>query len=317
VVAITTTLSYTSRKEKIPMQESIMLFFLNIENPVLDFLGNLASLLGEQTFVIVVILYIFWNHDKKKGFGLYSSVLLSVLAMGILKATVKAPRPFQVLDSIQGKRLETATGYSFPSGHTTTGAAFYSALALSFRKRKLTIFCAIMMTLVGLSRLYLGVHWPIDVFAGLLLGVSISFAFYHYLDFIYDDEKRRIRYLIVLGTIFAMSGAVISILLNFFSADETAFNDLMKILALGGGGYLGFALENKKVQFLTEGTLGKKIGRYLIGLVVVLLIMGSKVIIPESLYAIGSFVRYSLLGFWATGLYPLIGKNLHLFSGAR
>lgn len=62
------------------MQESIMLFFfLNIENPVLDFLGNLASLVGEQTFVIAVILYIFWNHDKKKkGFGLYSSVLLSV-----------------------------------------------------------------------------------------------------------------------------------------------------------------------------------------------------------------------------------------------
>nr|WP_319776932.1 hypothetical protein [uncultured Sphaerochaeta sp.] len=79
------------------MQESIMLFFLNIENPVLDFLGNLASLLGEQTFVIAVILYIFWNHDKKKGFGLYSSVLLSVLAMGILKATVKAPRPFQCI----------------------------------------------------------------------------------------------------------------------------------------------------------------------------------------------------------------------------
>ncbi|MGH0053180.1 MAG: phosphatase PAP2 family protein [Sphaerochaetaceae bacterium] len=299
------------------MQESIMLFFLQIENPVLDFLGNLASLLGEQTFVIIVILYIFWNYDKKKGFGLYSAVLLSVLAMGILKATVRAPRPFQVLESIQGKRLETATGYSFPSGHTTTGAAFYSSLALTFRNRKFSIFCAIMMTLVGLSRLYLGVHWPIDVVAGFLLGILVSFVFYHYLDSIYDNEGKRLNYLLMLGTLFALSGAVISVMLNYFSIDATAFTDLMKVLALGGGGYLGFALENRKVQFSTEGTKGKQFGRYLIGLAVVLLIMGSKVIIPDSLYAIGSYVRYSLVGFWATGLYPLIGKNLHLFSGSR
>ncbi|MGE4453593.1 MAG: phosphatase PAP2 family protein [Sphaerochaeta sp.] len=299
------------------MQESIMLFFLNIENPVLDFLGNLASLLGEQTFVIAVILYIFWNIDKKKGFGLYSSVLLSVLAMGVLKATVRAPRPFQVLESIQGKRLETATGYSFPSGHTTTGAAFYAALALSFRKRKLSIFCAIMMTLVGVSRLYLGVHWPIDVFAGLLLGVTISFAFYRYIDRLYENKDILLKYLLILGTFFALGGLALSIMLNFFSADETAFSDLMKIFALGGGGYLGFALETKNVQFSTEGTTGRKIGRYLIGLVVVLLIMGLGAIIPESIDAIGGYIRYTLVGFWATGLYPLIGKNLHLFSDAQ
>ncbi|MGE4526682.1 MAG: phosphatase PAP2 family protein, partial [Sphaerochaeta sp.] len=169
------------------MQESIMLFFLNIANPTLDFLANIASAVGEQTFVIAVILYIFYNYDKKKGFGLFTSVLFAVLGMGILKAIVRAPRPFQVLESIGGKRLETATGYSFPSGHTTTGSAFYTALALTFKKRSVSIFCAVMMVLVGLSRLYLGVHWPIDVFAGLLLGVTVSFVVSRYLNALYDD----------------------------------------------------------------------------------------------------------------------------------
>lgn len=299
------------------MQESIMLFFLNIANPILDFLANIASAVGEQTFVIAVILYIFYNYDKKKGFGLFTSVLFAVLGMGILKAVVRAPRPFQVLESIDGKRLETATGYSFPSGHTTTGAAFYTALALTFKKRPVSILCAVMMALVGLSRLYLGVHWPIDVFAGLLLGVAISFTVSRYLNALYDDKNKRIRLSLWIGSLSFAAGAITAILLNTGTIDEVAFTDLMKVFALGGGGYLGFALENKKVNFTVEEKRSKQIVRYVIGLVGILLFMGAKVIIPESLYAVGSFVRYTLVGLWATGLYPLIGKNLRLFAGSR
>lgn len=299
------------------MQESIMLFFLNIANPILDFLANIASAVGEQTFVIAVILYIFYNYDKKKGFGLFTSVLFAVLGMGILKAVVRAPRPFQVLESIDGKRLETATGYSFPSGHTTTGAAFYTALALTFKKRPVSILCAVMMALVGLSRLYLGVHWPIDVFAGLLLGVVISFTVSRYMNALYDDKNKRIRLSLWIGSLSFAAGAITAILLNTGTIDEVAFTDLMKVFALGGGGYLGFALENKKVNFTVEEKRSKQIVRYVIGLVGILLFMGAKVIIPESLYAVGSFVRYTLVGLWATGLYPLIGKNLRLFSGSR
>ncbi|ADY12701.1 phosphatase PAP2 family protein [Sphaerochaeta globosa] len=299
------------------MQEAIMLFFLNIANPVLDFLANIASAVGEQTFVIAVILYVFYNYDKKKGFALFTSVLFAVLGMGILKAIVRAPRPFQVLQSIDGKRLETATGYSFPSGHTTTGAAFYTALALTFKKRPLSILCAVMMALVGLSRLYLGVHWPIDVFAGLLLGVAISFVVSHYLNALYDDKQKRIRLSIWIGTLSFIAGTITAILLNLGLIDEVAFTDLMKVFALGGGGYLGFALENVKVNFVVQEKRSKQILRYVIGLIGILLFMGAKAIIPESLYAVGAFMRYTLVGFWATGLYPLIGKNLRLFAGSR
>ncbi|MEA4866413.1 MAG: phosphatase PAP2 family protein [Sphaerochaeta sp.] len=299
------------------MQESIMLFFLNIANPTLDFLANIASAVGEQTFVIAVILYIFYNYDKKKGFGLFTSVLFAVLGMGILKAIVRAPRPFQVLESIGGKRLETATGYSFPSGHTTTGSAFYTALALTYKKRSVSIFCAVMMVLVGLSRLYLGVHWPIDVFAGLLLGVTVSFVVSRYLNALYDDKQKRIRLSMWIGSLSLVAGAITAILLNLSLIDEVAFTDLMKVFALGGGGYLGFVLENKKVGFIVEEKRSKQILRYLLGLIGILVFMGAKAVIPESLYALGAFLRYTMVGLWATGLYPLIGKNLRLFAGSR
>ena len=294
-----------------------MLFFLNIANPTLDFLANIASAVGEQTFVIAIILYIFYNYDKKKGFGLFTSVLFAVLGMGILKAIVRAPRPFQVLESIGGKRLETATGYSFPSGHTTTGSAFYTALALTFKKRSVSIFCAVMMVLVGLSRLYLGVHWPIDVFAGLLLGVTVSFVVSRYLNALYDDKKKRIRLSMWIGSLSLVAGAITAILLNLSLIDEVAFTDLMKVFALGGGGYLGFVLESKKVGFIVEEKRSKQILRYLLGLIGILVFMGAKAVIPESLYALGAFLRYTMVGLWATGLYPLIGKNLRLFAGSR
>jgi len=316
-VAILRKHAYTSAKKELSMQESILLFFLNIANPVLDVIGNIASLIGEQTIIIAIALYILYNNDKKKGFYIFSSVAIAVMTTNLLKSIVRSPRPFQVIDSIQGKRLATATGYSFPSGHTTTGASFYTALALAYKKRILTILCIILMSLVGLSRLYLGVHWPIDVLVGLIIGISFSLLFSHYLDALYDDEHIRMRFLCIMGVLFVSAALLLGVLLNFFSADEVAYTDLMKALSLGGGGYFGFVLENKKVHFSVNESRGKQILRYVLGLAGIFLIMGTKIIIPDSLYAIGAFLRYTLIGFWATGLFPFIGKSLHLFSDVQ
>jgi undecaprenyl-diphosphatase len=292
------------------MQESILLFFLNHASPFLDSFANICSALGEQTFVIAVIVAILWCFDKKKGFTICSSLLFGVTAMGTLKAIVRAPRPFTVLSSIEGKRLATATGYSFPSGHTTTAASFYAALAVNYKKRALSIFCAIMIILVGISRLYLGVHWPVDVFGGLVLGVSISLLAYKALGKLYENTAKRYRFSLIVGVVALVLGCILAILLQAEAVDEVAFSDLMKTLALSGGGYLGFALEVKKINYKTDGTVAKKLIRYFVGLAGVLAIMALKLVIPSSVYYLGSLVRYALIGFWATGFYPLIGKSL-------
>ncbi|HKM08577.1 MAG TPA: phosphatase PAP2 family protein [Sphaerochaeta sp.] len=298
------------------MQETILLFFQNISSPFMDSFANVASAVGEQTFVIAVMLYILWNIDKNKGFTICSTLLFSVMTMGLLKAIVRAPRPFQVLQSINGKRLATATGYSFPSGHTTTSSSFYSALAFAFRKRGLSILCAVMIVLVGTSRLYLGVHWPIDVFGGLVLGIGITLVAYRKLSSLYENKGKRYTFSIIVGSITLVSGLALAILLNAHSVDEVAFTDFMKSLALAGGGYLGFAFEAKKVNYTVEASIQKKLLRYFLGMVGVLAIMALKALIPIGLYSIGSFARYALLGFWATGLFPFIGKRV-LFSDAQ
>ncbi|NLL24802.1 MAG: phosphatase PAP2 family protein [Spirochaetales bacterium] len=299
------------------MQASILRFLHRIATPFLDLLANGASFFGEETFVIAIVLLVFWNINKQKGFALYMNVLTSVLIMGILKAVVRAPRPFVVLDDIAGKRMGTATGYSFPSGHTTTAASFYTSLALLLKKRICSIIAAIMIVLVGVSRLYLGVHWPNDVFAGLLIGVSISFLLYRWSLQLFEDRMRLVRFSIRYGLIATLASLILSVLLNMDLVDPVAFNDLMKTLALAGAGLLGFGFEEQIVRYRVEASLTKKILRYLLGMGVVIAIIASKALFPPSIYAISSFIRYSLVGVWATVLFPITGKSLHLFDDER
>ena len=299
------------------MQASILRFLHRIATPFLDLLANGASFFGEETFVIAIVLLVFWNINKQKGFALYMNVLTSVLVMGILKAVVRAPRPFVVLEEIAGKRMETATGYSFPSGHTTTAASFYTSIALLLKKRICSIIAAIMIVLVGVSRLYLGVHWPNDVFAGLLIGVSISFLLYRWSLQLFEDRVRLVRFSIRYGLIATLASLILSVLLNMDLVDPVAFNDLMKTLALAGAGLLGFGFEEQIVRYRVEASLTKKILRYLLGMGVVIAIIASKALFPPSIYAISSFIRYSLVGVWATVLFPITGKSLHLFDDER
>ncbi|HNZ95096.1 MAG TPA: phosphatase PAP2 family protein [Sphaerochaeta sp.] len=299
------------------MQASILRFLHRIATPFLDLLANGASFFGEETFVIAIVLLVFWNINKQKGFALYMNVLTSVLIMGILKAVVRAPRPFVVLEEIAGKRMETATGYSFPSGHTTTAASFYTSIALLLKKRICSIIAAIMIVLVGVSRLYLGVHWPNDVFAGLLIGVSISFLLYRWSLQLFEDRVRLVRFSIRYGLIATFVSLILSVLLNMELVDPVAFNDLMKTLALAGAGLLGFGFEEQIVRYRVEASLTKKILRYLLGMGVVIAIIASKALFPPSIYAISSFIRYSLVGIWATVLFPITGKSLHLFDDER
>lgn len=299
------------------MQASILRFLHRIATPFLDLLANGASFFGEETFVIAIVLLVFWNINKQKGFALYMNVLTSVLIMGILKAVVRAPRPFVVLEEIAGKRMGTATGYSFPSGHTTTAASFYTSLALLLKKRICSIIAAIMIVLVGVSRLYLGVHWPNDVFGGLLIGVSISFLLYRWSLQLFEDRMRLVRFSIRYGLIATLASLILSVLLNMDLVDPVAFNDLMKTLALAGAGLLGFGFEEQIVRYRVEASLTKKILRYLLGMGVVIAIIASKALFPPSIYAISSFIRYSLVGVWATVLFPITGKSLHLFDDER
>ena len=292
------------------MQIAIMEFFQSISSPVLDILVEFMTMLGEETVFIIAVALFLWTMSKKRGFIIFSTLFTSLIGMSVLKAVIRAPRPFQVLADIQGKRLATATGYSFPSGHTTGAASFYSSLAFTFRKKWLSYVCAIVILLVGFSRMYLGVHWPIDVFGGLALGITVTFIAYDWFSRLYDRTEALIRFCLTVGITALILTLLLAVLIHTQRVDEVGFADPMKLFSLAAGGYLGFAWAERHIHYTTAGRVGIKVLRFLLGIVIVIFIQALKGLLPDHVAA--AVFRYTATGFWITGLYPYIGTKVHI-----
>lgn len=145
----------------------------SIRTPVGEWLAANVTLLGEETFFTVLGLVIVWCCNKKWGFRFLITGLAGTTLNQLLKAIFLVPRPW-ILDpelTIVESARAGATGYSFPSGHTQSAATLFGVLALWARKRWVTAACVLAVLLVGFSRMYLGVHTPLDVGVSLDTGL--------------------------------------------------------------------------------------------------------------------------------------------------
>ena len=296
------------------MQENILKFFLEIATPVLDTIAEAITMLGEQYLFIAVLAFVYWNVSKRKGFILASALVFSQIVNNLIKIIVRAPRPFEKLDYISGKRVETATGYSFPSGHTQGAASFYSAGALIINKTGAYIAAAIVIILVAVSRLYLGVHWPVDVAAGLVFGVLLAFIIMRLVDKLYDNFKKlQLVFQIINYVIMASLAILFYINLNFFD-ESLKLADYFKVSGMFMGFSGGFFLEKLNLDFdASKGSRLKKGLRFVIGLAGAAgFLFGLKAVFPDHL--ILDMVRYSLPGTWVSFLWPFLGAKIGLFS---
>lgn len=162
-----------------PICFDIKLFYLinkGCVNPFFDCLMPWVTRLGSGEFIfcIAIILLLFKKSEKRTGgILLLASLTVSYYATGILKGLAKRPRPFMVFHDVH--LLAQAGGYSFPSGHTIL--AFMTAAVLSqFFGRPWRGVFFLLASLVGFSRVYLGVHYVSDVIAGAAVGTLIGYA---------------------------------------------------------------------------------------------------------------------------------------------
>lgn len=152
---------------------------------VFQFFSDSISYLSIGIPILIAI-----YHEWKKNVSLKKtrfSLLYNLLSLGVaglvsymVKKTFLEPRPYEVDSRIA--QLSVGGGYSFPSGHTTE--AFAAAMAftiLYFKDKKWVAFISFAWALmVASSRVYLGVHYPFDVFAGMIIGSTVSFCLYYF-----------------------------------------------------------------------------------------------------------------------------------------
>ena len=107
----------------------------------------------------------------------------------LLKTATDRPRPFEALTDVKVKRLSNVSGSSFPSGHAAQ--AFAIATMLAYRSGPALYLPAFVWAgLVGYGRMYVGVHYPSDVVAGMALGTLCSILVYEYRDSIIKTKDR-------------------------------------------------------------------------------------------------------------------------------
>lgn len=160
--------------------------FINtdLSNPIFDWLMPLVTDLHKislvQLFVLPLILLLWFKFKGKKMLPILLGLILSVAASDlvsyrILKPTFQRPRPPAVENEIQ-LRTHRYAGHSFPSNHAANNFAAASFLSYCY-PASTPVFLAIA-SLIAFSRVYVGVHYPLDVLAGALLGTLFGLFFF-------------------------------------------------------------------------------------------------------------------------------------------
>ena len=144
---------------------SFLYWLESLRMPVVNKLMLLITHLGDETVFLVVAIILMWCVDKRTGYYVLSVGFLGTVVNQFMKLWFRVPRPW-VTDAhftIVEQAREGASGYSFPSGHTQSSVGTFGAIAYVTQKRTLRWLCIAAVVLVPFSRMYLGVHTPLDV----------------------------------------------------------------------------------------------------------------------------------------------------------
>ncbi|MBU0493704.1 MAG: phosphatase PAP2 family protein [Chloroflexi bacterium] len=282
-------------------QIDIIIWIQSWANPALDAVFGLITQTASEEFFLIALPIILWCYDMLVGTRLVVIFLLSAYANGVIKDLVQTQRPYLVDPRVRVLMEETGGGYAWPSGHTQNATVFWFLIAAQFRRWRIAVWgiAIVAVALVGLSRIYLGLHWPQDVVGGFLVGVVVVLVAGVGLR-AWDRQGWAIP--LWLGIAISVLGplalVVVSPLFVTPGTMETAARTLGVVAGLG----LGYALERRYLGFCPRGVAWwKHLLKILIGLGGILIlrlalkpILG--LVLPPDAEA---FLRYGIIGFWS------------------
>jgi len=258
-------------------------------SPALTVIMKGLSLAGTELCYLAILPLIYWCVDKRRGLRIAILVFLSTAINLRLKLVFSQPRPYDLDPSVSMVKEST---FGIPSNHAQTSAVFAGSAAPLFRPPWGLVLAIALPLTVGVSRVYLGAHFPTDVAAGWAIGAAIVA-----LDRLFGDRIERAIAAIALG-------------MNVITKQDTSL----------GGVFFGLAAAavyaRKAAPFSVSGSFLKRTLRYLVGMATVGIVYALPKLLLAGIEAGGPpllrFLRYALLGAWVAAGAPWLFLKLGL-----
>lgn len=279
--------------------------------------------LGGFYILPLLIGIIYYAVDKKAGFWIGLLVSLSTYLNVFLKSLLQIPRPG--FEEVGGKRTEavkniqigsegrllpgiTSSGPGIPSGHSQGATVFWGSFGLELKKL-VPLFLVFVPLMVGISRMYLGVHFLADVLAGLSIGYI----------FLYLSYKLRDRFQEFFSGL-ALRWKLLSPLVVFAILGALVYNlnpEMSVLSGLMAGWVIGYVIENKRVGFRPQefSPIRRVLNVVIVGLLLAPIGLAAEFLGFSSLGSLtvfstaGFFILAAILGIFFTLIFPWILEN--------
>ncbi len=193
-VAFLVILDFVTDNKINEFDSAVLNYVASFRSPALTpFMRIITECGGAYVIGAATIILFFAIKNKRLSFAILGNIIGILVVNQLFKFAIQRPRPDEAL------RLIEQGGYSFPSGHSMGSMAFYGFLVyLDFRYFKnnivrwgSTIALGLLVALIGISRIYLGVHYPSDVLAGFLLTIAYLIFYISLVNYINFETRRR------------------------------------------------------------------------------------------------------------------------------
>jgi len=284
---------------------SFIIWVQQWSTPFWDSFWRGITFLGDMEYYMLAIPLIYWLYSKKFAFRFALIFLFSAYFNSASKYNFMTERPPLELNIIEQE------GFAFPSGHAQGNTVFWGFLAHQIKRNWAYAAAGVLILLVSFSRLYLGVHYPVDVIFGITIGVlAIG---------LYQIAWERRPVISDLGWYLTISAAAVFLMFLLHSQGDGPM-----ITGFLLGALWGYRLEKDFIGWPEKATPVQNVFKVVLGLVVffglrevtraVLINWPGLTEEQTIIFPIMTWIRYSIMGFWVTLFAPMVFQKLKLFD---